>query len=180
MQCEKIQDKFIGFLDNDLRVTEQLCVEVHLTQCYTCREELDALKEDVVQFRRALRHPCPVNGFEALRVGIALSARQPRFNGTRARFRVREGLRRLAVAAILLLVAGIIAPIMTGNLKVLEFLPSDSIGATGSQVRIVWRDFLVRRQTLERSIDFGGTELAGTQLAGQARAIHHPPSESPH
>ncbi len=104
MRCEEIEPKFDRYLEGDLRAVEHLCVEVHLTQCYLCRESLNEYRAMNRNVSELLRHPSPEDEFDALWRRIqfeALAAAElPRDS-----FRMRRGSPRYAVAAGLVVVA---------------------------------------------------------------------------
>lgn len=115
IQCDKIQEKLLGFIDGDLRVTEQLCVEVHLSRCYRCREELQEVSEDAASLEHTLRHPFAENRFEDLTARIAAADAMPRFSARRRLLLWRPRLGRLAVATFLAVLAAAIGPALFGD-----------------------------------------------------------------
>lgn len=71
MECIKVRDRLAGYLQDDLRLTERLIVEVHVARCAACRASMDDLREVFRVCRQALRHPAPVDAYGELRERLA-------------------------------------------------------------------------------------------------------------
>jgi hypothetical protein len=56
MECEDARECFLLFREGKIRLTELAAVEAHISQCATCREELDRLQEEK-PLARASRGP---------------------------------------------------------------------------------------------------------------------------
>ena len=109
MHCSDIESKFDRYLDGDLRTTERLCLAVHLSQCYTCRETLDEYKFLNRAISSGLRHPNPVSRFPEVLARVRLNdqAKRPRFH---SRFHPWYMGKRFILAAGLVLTTALSAP----------------------------------------------------------------------
>jgi anti-sigma factor RsiW len=108
MHCDEIDRRLDRYMEGDLRTTERLCVDVHLAQCYTCRQTLAAYGELNAAVGDILQHPEPSNDFDTLLARIRTSEAAA---GRRdAVEHAGEPLgRRFAIAAGVLVVAGLSA-----------------------------------------------------------------------
>ena len=102
MDCSEVQARFVDYIDGDLSEEDGLSVELHVAECYACREELDELGKILELCGAALEHPCPTNRFEKLQERLASAEQQYDFVAPRRKLRVRELLVKLAVAAVII------------------------------------------------------------------------------
>lgn len=102
MDCSQIKMGFIGYIDGDLSEDEKLRVELHVAQCYSCREELDEIGRLLELSDAALKHPSPVDRFEDLKERLADAEPELIPVPRRPKLRAREVLYKLAVAAIVI------------------------------------------------------------------------------
>ena len=102
MRCQGIREKFVGYLEGEARLTERICVDVHVAGCYPCREELEDLREFFAATRMAVAHPRPRNRFGLLMTEIAEAESPP----IQPRMTPRWKVARIAAAAGVLLFMG--------------------------------------------------------------------------
>jgi len=102
MDCNQIRAGLVGYIDGDLSGDDKLRVELHVAECYDCREELDELGRLLELSDAALKHPCPVDRFEDLKVKLADAEPAPIPMPPRPRLRFREALLKLAAAAVVI------------------------------------------------------------------------------
>ncbi|MBN2309080.1 MAG: hypothetical protein JXR94_08925, partial [Candidatus Hydrogenedentes bacterium] len=107
-----VREKFIPYLEGEARLTERLCVEVHITYCYHCREELDELRELLASSRAAIRHPHPTDRFDLLMERIARNEAAVQAASPQRRWRWRDHAVRLAVAAGIVIAVGASSPFL--------------------------------------------------------------------
>ena len=117
MDCEHIRPRLVGYIDNDLRVTERLCVDVHLAQCDHCKDELLELRDFMGMMDKTLRHPRPVCRFEDIRHRLDEVELLPHIEGVRPRFGFRDYLNRVAAAAVFVCMVGTTGPFVQGMLS---------------------------------------------------------------
>ncbi len=65
MDCNRIQDRLVDYLTEETRVTERLCVEVHLATCYHCREAMEDVRTVLDAAKDAMRYAGPERSFES-------------------------------------------------------------------------------------------------------------------
>lgn len=105
MRCDDVTEKFDRYLEGQLRVTERLMVDVHVAQCYFCREALAERRALDALVSSVIRHPDPKDGYATLAARI-------RRDETRAeplrpsRFRFHEVRWRMVFASAALLIVG--------------------------------------------------------------------------
>ena len=112
MHCDKVREKFIAYVDDDVRFTERICVEVHVARCFSCKEELEELQNMQDICRKVVRYPGSDEKFEALQRRIAgqeRSARSTRVWGAETWWNAAT---KLAAAAVVLFVLGVSSPFM--------------------------------------------------------------------
>ncbi len=66
MNCEKIQEKLSGFLNNELSAKDNQHITQHLKECAECQKELAELKSLnnlIEQFKPAVKYPYPSDDF---------------------------------------------------------------------------------------------------------------------
>jgi len=142
MDCIEIRAGFVGYIDGDLSGDERLRVELHVAECYDCREELDEMGRLLELSDAALKHPCPVDRFEDLKARLPDAEPAPIPMPSRPRFRVREVLLKLAVAAMVIaLIAA--SPILINGARRL-FTPIEGTTALGNGA-VLARDLLACR-----------------------------------
>ncbi|MCP4645748.1 MAG: hypothetical protein GY851_35210 [bacterium] len=112
MRCERVREKFVDYLEGEARLTERLCVDVHVARCYTCREELEDTRQFLLSCRQALRHPNPRYRFSALMADVKTGEANVRYLPRRRALHLRENLARLTVAAVVLVVIGVSSPLI--------------------------------------------------------------------
>ncbi|MDD5537381.1 MAG: zf-HC2 domain-containing protein [Candidatus Omnitrophica bacterium] len=54
MKCEQIRKSLVAYLDGEVTPAKRSIIELHLSTCQRCREELDALKKVQAELRQAL------------------------------------------------------------------------------------------------------------------------------
>lgn len=65
MDCNRIQDRLVDYLTEETRVTERLCVDVHLATCYHCREAMEDVRTVLDAAKDSMRYAGPERSFEA-------------------------------------------------------------------------------------------------------------------
>jgi len=65
MDCDRIQDRLVDYLTEETRITERLCVDVHLATCYHCREAMEDVRTVLDGAQEAIRYAGPERSFEA-------------------------------------------------------------------------------------------------------------------
>lgn len=73
MDCNRVEDLLLDYVDGGLTLPEYLRVESHLASCYTCAETAAELRELEDGVAAACRHPAPVDRFGEFRALIAPS-----------------------------------------------------------------------------------------------------------
>ncbi len=140
MQCEQVQSKLTGFLDGELRVQEHLCVQVHLTRCYHCKEAVEEFESFLQLFQETTSHPNPRNRFDELWPEICRFEDSNPGRGLAFSVRSRKRLRPWAAAAALVFVC-----------IVLLFPIGGDAGGQGGRVEgLDTADFSVHRAFEER------------------------------
>lgn len=112
MRCDDVSEKFDRYLDGELRVTERLMVDVHVTQCYFCRETLAEYRAVEGMVRHAIRQPAPVDAYPEL---LARIRREERRAAQLPRVYFQEIGWRAVLASTILVVAGISASWVGGH-----------------------------------------------------------------
>jgi len=128
MQCSDIQAEFISYIDGDLSEDDRLRVELHIAECYGCREQLDELGRLLELCGDVMEHPCPLDRFGELKERLASA--EPGYDPVprRPQLRRREILYKLAVAAIIIAVIAA-SPFLVRGAKRL-FSPLEGTAAT--------------------------------------------------
>lgn len=169
MNCTRIHDKLHGYLEGDLRMTEQLCVEVHLSRCYYCKEELEDLREANALISTALRHPSPQDGYEELYTRIRElelpTAKKAVRMGSWSRFRKSWAL---ATCALILVVA---VPVYTRSSaedesSAVSLTPSTQAGSV-----LVIHPPLDRYKALVEDFEFEGLIPAGPDTTSASARV---------
>ncbi len=151
MKCSKVREKFVDYIDDDVRFSERVSVEVHVARCYACREELDELIALQNVCRSALTYPGLGQGVSALRERIAVREAAMQSVGVWGAENTRNAIRKLAIAAVVLFVLGVTAPWVRQSRSL-----SDGKGArthAGEDVREVLTvsvPFILRKNELEQ------------------------------
>ena len=65
MDCNRIQDRLVDYLTEETRVTERLCVDVHLATCYHCREAMEDVRTVLDAAKESMRYAGPERSFES-------------------------------------------------------------------------------------------------------------------
>ncbi len=65
MDCNRIQDRLVDYLTEETRVTERLCVDVHLATCYHCREAMEDVRTVLDSARESIRYVGAERSYEA-------------------------------------------------------------------------------------------------------------------
>lgn len=112
MQCSKIRGMISNYALGDARVTEKLCVEVHITHCAKCREELEDLCELYHACDRMLAHPAPRDDFDGLMHRIHREEADRAETPIKVRLRWESFFLRAAATAAVLLVILFSAPLV--------------------------------------------------------------------
>jgi anti-sigma factor ChrR (cupin superfamily) len=110
MDCSKVQDRLAGYLQDDLRLTERLIVDVHIAYCAACRAELEEVRAVLAACRRVLRHPSPRHRYAELRARLAYADRAAA-PPLRERLHPRRLSKGAAIAAAFLIMAGASTPL---------------------------------------------------------------------
>ncbi len=152
MDCRRVREKFVTYLEGESRLTERLCVQVHTACCYPCREDLQEMRALLAASRTALRHPNPRNRFDVLmdRIRIAEAATKPARRSLPVRMPGK--LAKLAVAAGLLIVVGISPPVFFQSRAWLA-RRAETIEPASSQVQAVLHPFLLWSQDIEQATE---------------------------
>lgn len=150
MQCAKVREKFVDYVDEDVRFTERICVEVHVARCYACREELDELMSLRDLCRSALSHPGIGDGFSALQKRIAEREAVVRSVGVWGSEDWRNTVKKLAAAAVVLFILGVSTPLVRQT----RWIASQFSATTASQsetreILTVTMPFVLRKQALD-------------------------------
>ncbi len=175
MQCEKVREKFVDYIDDNVRFTERICVEVHVARCYACREELEELTQLRDLCRSAVRHPGMSDGFSRLQGRIAASEALTRSQGVWGSENWRNAAKKLAAAAVVLFVLGISSPLIRQT-RLLAHQLRDATGEAQTTVEVVpslTRPFVLRRNELELE-----ARLAESAKPPESRS-QEPPSHTP-
>lgn len=115
MECSKVKDRLAGFLQDDLRLTERLIVEVHVAHCAACRASMNEVRDVLGACNDVLRHPRPVNSYASLRDQLTAA-------DAAAAVPLRDQLRpgrisaMAGIAAALILIVGASSPFLTSHL----------------------------------------------------------------
>jgi anti-sigma factor RsiW len=112
MKCSKVREKFIDYVDDDVRFSERIGIEVHIARCYACREELDELMNLQELCRSAVKFPGLGPGVSALHERIAVREAALQSVGVWGAESSRNAIKKLAIAAIILFVLGVGAPLV--------------------------------------------------------------------
>ncbi len=139
MDCSEIREGFIGYIDGDLSDDEKLRVELHVAECYDCREELDEIGRLLELSEAALKHPSPVDRFEDLKVRLTDAEPAPIPMPPRPKLRVREMLVRLAVAAIVIALIAASPLLIRGARRLLAPVEGTATLGSGAGVDLPFR-----------------------------------------
>lgn len=152
MDCERVREKFVAYLEGESRLTERLCVQVHTACCYPCKEDLQELRVLLAASSTALRHPNPRNRFDVLmdRIRIAEATTKPARRSMPVRMSGK--LAKLAAAAGLLILIGVSPPVFFQSRAWLAHR-SETIEPQSSQVHAVSNPFVLWRQGIERETE---------------------------
>ena len=110
MHCEQVREKFVAYVDDDVRFTERICVEVHVARCFACKEELEELQNLQEVCQTVVRHPGSAGNLEDLWRRIEeqeAAARSSRVWGAENWWNAAT---KLAAAAVVLFVLGVTSP----------------------------------------------------------------------
>ncbi|MCC6695785.1 MAG: zf-HC2 domain-containing protein [Candidatus Hydrogenedentes bacterium] len=110
MHCEQVREKFVAYIDDDVRFTERICVEVHVARCFACKEELEELQNLQELCKTVVRHPGSAGNLEDLWRRIEeqeAAARSSRVWGAENWWNAAT---KLAAAAVVLFVLGVTSP----------------------------------------------------------------------
>jgi len=155
MQCLQIRRMLLNYALDDARVTERLCVDVHLTHCTGCRRELEDLCELVHASDRALAHPAPRDDFDGLMARIAADEAAVRESRVRVPFRWRRVAMRVGAAAAVVAVVLFTAPLLRQTERVVDdFREATTVNLHEKpqpvQVPVVTQPFVERMQAVSR------------------------------
>jgi predicted anti-sigma-YlaC factor YlaD len=139
MDCIEIRAGFVGYIDGDLSGDEKLRVELHVAQCYDCREELDEMGRLLELSDAALKHPCPVDRFEDLKARLAEAEPAPIPMLPRPRLRVREALLKLAVAAVVIALIAASPFLIRGAKRLFTPIEGTTALGNGAAVKLPFR-----------------------------------------
>jgi predicted anti-sigma-YlaC factor YlaD len=65
MDCNRIQDRLVDYLTEETRITERLCVDVHLATCYHCREAMEDVRSVLDAAQESTRYVGAERSFES-------------------------------------------------------------------------------------------------------------------
>ena len=65
MDCNRIQDRLVDYLTEETRITERLCVDVHLATCYHCREAMEDVRVVLDAAQESTRYAGAERSFES-------------------------------------------------------------------------------------------------------------------
>jgi anti-sigma factor RsiW len=175
MQCAKVREKFVDYVDEDVRFTERICVEVHVARCYACREELDELISLRNLCRSAVSHPGIENGITALKKRIAEREAVVRSVGVWGSENWRNTVTKLAAAAVVLFILGVSTPLVRHSRWIST--KSSVNAASESETREVLSvtvPFVMRKQALEDAASLDEV-IARSDVGLPEDARHTPP-----
>ena len=153
MDCIEIRARFIGYIDGDLSGDERLRVEVHVAQCYDCREELDEMGRLLELSDAALKHPCPVDRFEDLKARLEDAEPAPIPMPPRPRLRVRETLLKLAVAAVIIALIAASPFLIRGAKRLFTPIEGTTALGNGAAVKLPFRlPFVEKKRKMENEV----------------------------
>ena len=115
MECSKVQDRLAGYLQDDLRLTERLIVEVHVVHCAACRASMESVRDVLSACDTVLRHPNPVDDYASLREQLA-AADLASVVPLREQLRPGKLSAVAGIAAALVIIVGASSPILTSHL----------------------------------------------------------------
>lgn len=127
MSCSEVRARLMNYIDEDLSDEERLFVELHIHQCYACREELDELGRLLELCGAALRHPYPHDRFEELKQRLASAEPQYKPVLFRRNLRTRDVLYRLAVAAVIIAVIAASPFLVKGFIRLFRPLEDSAV-----------------------------------------------------
>jgi len=153
MDCRDIQSDFVRYLDDDLPEEERLRVELHVGECYGCREQLDELAKLLEVCGDVIEHPCPVDRFDELRGRLA-SVDPPCTPVPRRReLRRRELLRKLAIAAVIIAALAASPLLVRGARQLFSPVQGTATLGNGTGVTVPFRvPFLEERLKLQEEV----------------------------
>lgn len=170
MQCSQIKPMLANYALGDTRVTEKLCVEVHIVHCDTCRRELEDFCELIHASDKVLSHPKPRDDFDGLMARIA--AEEAACVQTPISVRVRwQGLlvRTAAAVAIVVVVAGAAPWIRQTGRAMREVREATTgqpeIGGKSVRVPVVTESFVKRASDIQFGEASDPLKAASTTLA---------------
>ena len=111
MSCRQVQERFVDFLDGEVRPTERVMVTAHVNLCGVCRGVLHELEETLEMARDSLAHPDPRDRFPQLMERIATEEAQHRVQWPRVWRLIDHRRTIVAAAAGLALMVGIAGPV---------------------------------------------------------------------
>lgn len=151
--CGEIRTKLIDYVEDDLSQEDKLSVELHVAQCYACREELDELGRLLEVCGAALQHPSPSDRFKELK--LRLESGEPQYDPVLPRpgSRRSSAWHKLAVAAVVIVVLAAAPFLVKGVIRL--FSPVDNsatLAGDGTDVGPL-RYLLERAHFLEQSTE---------------------------
>ena len=165
MECSELRTEFVGYIDGDLSDEERLRVELHIAQCYSCKEDLDELGRLLELSGAALKHPCPADRFEELKERLASA--EPTYNPMppRRKLRVREVLYKLAIAAIIIAVIAASPFLIRGAIRLFAPLEGTATLGNGADVDLLFRlPFIEQKLKVQQEVtEWWGAENEGEQ-----------------
>ncbi len=111
MECSKVRDRLAGYLQDDLRLTERLIVEVHVAHCPGCRADMHEIRDILRVCEDALRHPNPANDYASLRAQLA-EADRAAIVPLREQLRPRKLTAAAGIAAACAIIVGASSPFL--------------------------------------------------------------------
>lgn len=166
--CGEIRTKLLDYVEEDLSLEDKLSVELHVAQCYACREELDELGRLLEVCGAALQHPNPSDRFEELK--LRLEAGEPQYDPVLPRrgSRRRSAWQRLAVAAVLIVVLAAAPFLVKGVIRLFSPVEnSATLAGDGTDVG-PFRYLLERAHFLRRSAEETASNGEGNSVPDDA------------
>jgi len=143
----------LNYALDDARLTERLCVDVHVKHCESCRRELEDLCALIQSADRALAHPAPRDDFDALMARIHADERAARESMVRVPVRWKTVAFRAVAAAAVVTVMVFTAPLVKRTEQVMNDLrdaasPRAGMPTRDVQVPVMTEPFVERMQAV--------------------------------
>lgn len=168
MHCSKVRDKLVDFIDDDVRFSERVGIEVHVARCYACREELDELLVLQGVCRSASTFPGTGKGLTDLRDRIAEREAARQSVGVWGSESSRNAVRKFAVAALVFFIVGITTPFLRQTGPAIQQTEDEPQSEYGEhEILTVTLPFVLRKHELEQQARLAeSVYLADTRQEG--------------